>query len=330
MTVFCACPAHEALGLFTVNGACAGNAETAHVTFLRDLPYDVMELIFANLSSYEVARISTTCSTFQAVCRRHLARVHKSRVDLAAGCFGPERFIFLASIINQFLKGQPFDAEGIVVDKEAKLVLVDKSIYGRFSQYIYQAGDVHVMVDFNDEKNVMSIRLPMRRRSMVCVTIRSYSRIRFTISIVSLGSEEAFGILEGVAFLQGLLSGGFARPCSELGLPAHACMVRYVFDNKFRQEELKTPLIAPLVRMASQYTFVVMGLGQMTMDHMQVKQVGVCARLRDPVRDWSAKRKLHLILYVEPKRQGFFCTFVQHVWSFVEMLVLQALGNASF
>jgi hypothetical protein len=326
--------------MFTVRDACAGNVETSLVTGLSDLPYEVMKLILAKLSSYAVTRISTTCSTFRAVCRRHLAGVHKRRIDLAAGCFGRERLIFLAYIIERFRKGQFLNPNGVVEEKGPKVVLVNKSInnygsYGSYCHYVYQAADVHVTVGIMARdwilENDMFIQFPMLKGPIVQVTIRSSPGGPFTIYMVSRGAEEAFGILEGMAFLQGLLCGGFALPYCELGLPADAQVVKY---STFRQEELKTSLVAPLVPMESHHTFAVMGLGKMTMDRMQVQQVKVCTRVHEPANvpalERSAKGKLHLFLHVEPKRQGFFRTAVQLVWSLAEMLVLQALAGASF
>jgi hypothetical protein len=324
----------------TVKDKCAGNMETTRVIGLSDMPYEVMELILANLSSYAVARISTNCSTFRDVCRRHLARVHKGRIDLAAGWFGRERLIFLAYIIERFLKGQSLNPDGVVEEKGAKVVLVDKSIeifgsFGSYSEYVYQAGDVHVTVGIMARDwilhNDMYIQFPTLKGSTVEVTIRSSPGGPVTICMFSLGTEDAFGILEGMAFLQGLSCGGFARPYCDLGLPVDARVVRY---SKFRQEELKTSLFPPLVPVGSHHTFAVVGLGNMTMDHMQVRQVelrtGVPEPANGPALERSAKGKLHLFLNVEPKRQGFFCAAVQEVWSLVEMLVLQALADASF
>jgi hypothetical protein len=73
-----------------------------------------------------------------------VARVHKSRLDLAAGRFGHEQLIFLAYIIERFLKGQSLTPDGVVEKKGAELVLVNKSIssygsFGSYSQYVYQA-----------------------------------------------------------------------------------------------------------------------------------------------------------------------------------------------
>jgi hypothetical protein len=58
-----------------------------------------------------------------------------------------------------------------------------------------------------------------------------------------------------------------------------------------------------------------MGLGHMTMDHMQVRQVELWTRVQEPANgpafERSAKGKLHLLLNVEPKRQGLVRTAVQ-------------------
>jgi hypothetical protein len=90
------------------------------------LPYDLVERVLANLSLHELALVSATSSGFRAVCYRRLAQEHKSRVDLAAGCFGRQQLIYLALTIDRFLKGVPLDRDSAGTEKHARWVLVEE------------------------------------------------------------------------------------------------------------------------------------------------------------------------------------------------------------
>ncbi len=76
-----------------------------------DLPYDMQELILAKRSLLELARISRTHTSFQAVFLGQLAREQKARCDLIVGRLGRARLLRVAALISRFFKGEPLEQD---------------------------------------------------------------------------------------------------------------------------------------------------------------------------------------------------------------------------
>jgi hypothetical protein len=302
----------------TVKYACAGEQETLNVTGWNNLPYDLAEVVLANLSPHELACISTTSSTFRAVCRKRLAQEHKARVDIAAGCVGRERFLYIALILDRFLKLEAIVPDVPEHDKDANWVLLRENVGAIAVDRVYQVGDLKVTILLGDVWRDLVVHLPTVKGPLVRLEVSRYSMRHFNISVFIIGEGQAMGIVEGTAFLQALLSGCLAPLSPDSGLPRNSSIVKYFFDDGCGsgRKGLRTQ-IAPL---APHTTFAVLGVGgaSIVKEHLQVRRVRGC----DPVflflADWSAKTKLHVTCCVEPPpqaRRGFFQTILHYIFN---------------
>jgi hypothetical protein len=318
--------------------ACAGEAVTPDVKGWDDLPYDMLELILGKLSVREVARMSATCSMFLAVCRRRLAQDQKIRCEVAAGFFGHGVLIYLALLIHRFVNGDPLDQEVVEKNKQAKWVLPqtfhlhDTSRNIRRTERVYQAGDMHVGVTLGNMMNTLVLCLPTLMGPIVCLHTRRFSPKLFNITMSRAGEGESFGIVEGMAFLQALVSGAWAPLSSEpsTGVTSDVCIGRHFFESKFKKEDLDTLQIGSLLPGVSSDTFAILGVGcpSMVKERMQVKQIG----WRMPAWPWPipAERPfpsqvlnetLYLVASVHPVpepvqnpkkgRRGWFLSFMK-------------------
>jgi hypothetical protein len=311
--------------------ACAGDAVVPNVTSWSDLPDDMVELILGKMPLQQLARISPTCSAFLAVCHRKLGQEQKLRCELAGGFFGLKGLIYLALLIDRFVNGDPLDQEVDEKDTQAKWVLVEEvelpDIPGNTNRKmrVYQAGDMYVEVTLADKMDELVLCLPTLRGSMVHLHTRRSCPKQYSITMSRVGDGQTFGFVEGVAFLQTLVSGGWTPVPSESGLPSNVCIGRHFFENKFTTEELKTLQLAPLLPMVSPDTFAMLGVGcpSMVKERMQVRHVGWCM----PPTPWpipapsiwpwrTPDKTLHLVVCVHPvpklkRRRGCFELFTQ-------------------
>jgi hypothetical protein len=264
--------------------ACAGDAVVPNVISWNDLPYDMVELILGKMPLQQLARICTTYSAFLAVCRRKLAQEQKLRCELAGGLFGLEGLNYLALLIDCFVNGDPLDQEVVEKDMQANWVLVEEvdlpDIPGNTSRKmpVYQAGVMCVEVTLANRMSELVLCLPTLKGSMVRLHTRRFCPKQYNITMSRVGDGQTFGVFEGVAFLQSLLSGGWTVVPSELGVSSDVCIGRHFFENQFKTDDLETLQLAPLLPMVSPDTFAILGVGCPSMfnERMQVRHVGWC------------------------------------------------------
>jgi hypothetical protein len=301
--------------------------EARHVTCWEHLPYDLVERILANFSVHELAQVCPACSTIRAVCRRRIAQEHKRRCELAETVLGRELLLYLALIIDRYLRGEPLEVEADAEDNRAKWLLVeetrvvDRILRSTRSQRVYQAGNLFVEVSVSTLGNRLLFRVPTLGGLLLRIEIRACRAEQFSLSVVDIGNGEAFGLAEGMAFLQVLLGGVLAPVLMEIGLPSHVRIVKYVFANRLTQEELQGTHFASLVPGPPHTTFAVLGVGRAgaKRENMQVRQVGWWMPLGLPLHMQPRKEHLHLTLCVElpaPPLQetaGLFHTIMQYL-----------------
>jgi hypothetical protein len=75
----------------------------------RALPQKLEELILSKLPLVDLARLSSTSKTFEAVFCMQLGQEQKVRCDFAAKRFGRDRIVSIAALINRLLKGESLD-----------------------------------------------------------------------------------------------------------------------------------------------------------------------------------------------------------------------------
>jgi hypothetical protein len=85
---------------------CAGAQCKNHTMSWSTLLDDVVEVILAQLSLFELARTSPTCRSFQAVYNRLMTKEQNSRCDLAADYFGRGRITCMSLLVQQLLSGE--------------------------------------------------------------------------------------------------------------------------------------------------------------------------------------------------------------------------------
>jgi hypothetical protein len=296
--------------------AYAGDVVTLNVTSWNDLPFDMVELVLGKLSVQELARISATCSAFTADCRRRLAHEQAARCDLAAGVFGREGLIYLALLINRFVNGDPLDQEVVQKDTQAKWGLVeevelpDNVENTNRKKRVYQAGDMHVEVTLAESINELVLCLPTLKGSLVHLHTRRWSAKLFNITMCNVGPDgDAFGFLEGMAFLQALLSGGSSLVSPNARLPGDVCIAKQFYKNRVSIEKVQTLQLAPLVPAMLRPTFAVLRVGcpSMIKERVQVGHVGNCMWRRrwpaPPPWPWPVplpEETFLLLVYVQP------------------------------
>jgi hypothetical protein len=203
--------------------------------------------------------------------------------------------------------------------------LSKKGLYGDTSQRVYRAGNMHMEVILKHLGDHLLVRLPTVKGCLVRLRVISYSA-GFSLTMADIDDGEALGIMEGMAFLQTLLSGGLTPLPFNPRLPGDVVILRYVFDGEFTQEELKSTQIAPLVPLASHHTFAILRVGgdSIMKAHMQIRQMGWCMPLLPTPLPWPlptqfAQTSLHLRLCVRlpiQKQHSFFDRIMQYLINF--------------
>jgi hypothetical protein len=235
--------------------ACAGEARTPFATCWAELPYELEELILAKLSLTELARVSATCRTIQAVFDRQMAEAQKAHCDLAIKCFGRERIACIASLGDRYLMGQAMHAE------------LDQAAYNSYICVISADGTLHVephkeqLSDLSSgtltcECTDIHVDLSFWSTSMRLAMLGAgFGRVDLhfdwhhqwaTISRGPDGDVDA-----GLALCHALLDGNVAPAFHDHALRVEVQLfIVGVYDRQALQAQ-----IAPLMPLASQFTF---------------------------------------------------------------------------
>jgi hypothetical protein len=271
----------------------------------NELPYDMQELILTKRPLLELARISRTHTSFQAVFLALLAREQKARCSLIVECLGRARLARIALLITRFLKGealeQDADGQSIVpglemwedVTRWAKGTFEPPSLKGKI-----QVGSENTVIVFRlrirepveggnvgDVVDVVNEVTPAEATTMiVTMTASDSSQLRLSVTRTTGGgmiivypcNDED---LLGVALMQALLSGEWCPNLVESGLVAIRILARSYLGN-YSYAGLEAQIL-PLLPFASGYHRfnagpLVEGL-PFVRDPVQVRDVGKTA-----------------------------------------------------
>jgi hypothetical protein len=199
---------------------------STHIIGWETLPFEVQELILAQLTLMDLARVATTCKVFHAVFPGVVAKEQSARCNIAAECFGRGRITYIAGLVERIFKG------------EALGISAAKSKRGRSRCWISADGKAH---GSRPHPHRFSLQNPHDRDSMVCCSWRPYAGGfpgLYISAFAKKGTEvymqfdgktgasifvlpTANGDFEGVALVQALLSEGLSRICRDAGQPIH-------------------------------------------------------------------------------------------------------------
>ncbi len=185
------------------------------------LPDDIVEEILAKLSLLELARISRTCSSFNALYDRRLEGEPKARHDLANKAFGHERIARIGALAACFLKGEPLGLPLVEGGTGRFSMSVDGAVVhlGRGSGPRAKAGESIVSVSDYDwlcprrVRQMFTVDVYAENGSIVYMVMHN-NKLEATINLSPSSDDD----LEGVALVQALLSGGLAQSISDAGV----------------------------------------------------------------------------------------------------------------
>jgi hypothetical protein len=220
------------------------------------LPEELIPVILANLSLFELARISCTCRGFKAVYGRLMAAEQKSRRDLAVKSFGGKRIACLLALITHLLGREIPGA--------------DSGKEGRKEGWISEDGELQDLRPCDFSRNlVISFSLYLNcspDRTTVVLVIPHKSQwpgllvdISCDRNNVSLRlSPASDGDLEMVAVVQALLSDGLAEFIRNSKKGAE---IRVLMGSKRCTRAGLKAQIFPLLPFASSFTCMPRGTG---------------------------------------------------------------------
>jgi hypothetical protein len=225
------------------------------------LPFDVVELILANLSLVELARVSTTCSAFGAVSRTQMPREQKARCKLAVRLFGQERTGRIVALILHLLKEKPWSEHFLHGEWNECWISADGVLKGPAPQSLPhrmqpEHGDIRVwaLPGTGDDSITHHSRIMLRAQNWdwSCITILFHRKGPGAVfDVVTLGDDD----LEVVALLQALLNGGLAQFVQDEGQQLEVS-VRRGRCGPISSRAVLRAQVAPLLPYAPRYSQV--------------------------------------------------------------------------
>jgi hypothetical protein len=233
---------------FSVTHAPAGDGEIPLDTKWSDLPVEMKELILNHLSWIDLARISSTCSTFHTAFRRQLAREQKRRCDLAFLCFGRGQIYRIADFIERYLEGKSLDASNPdEPNRTSSSILADGTVVGPPQMHLFPRAYKSTNASVKVGLTKMNIKMTAPSGSLISIFTCKESGESIA-RVYPIGNED----IAGVAFLQALLCEGLAPLSSGAGPHLEICVMRDVSDANITQAGLRMQ-IAPLLPFGSLY-----------------------------------------------------------------------------
>jgi hypothetical protein len=176
------------------------------------LPRELEELILTNLSLLELARASRTCLTFAAFSRTQLVKAQDARLNLAVECFGHERIVALARVIDNLLKGaepavKPSMCSTLSVSHDGVLHVERWMGFGH--ELLDEPGDMRMMVSRSYKLSLVTIFISLSRGSSLGFLFGGIEE-NPTITVRPCAESN----VEEVALLQALLCLGLAASLS--------------------------------------------------------------------------------------------------------------------
>jgi hypothetical protein len=194
----------------------------------NSLPWEMVELILLSLTLVQLARVSSTCRTFQTFFSRRVARQQKALCDQALECFGRDRIACIAGLLDRFLNRGTVDprlTKGVThacwVSADGVLHVSDPANPLTPAHRCHDVGYIRIFLHVDNmpiynisfDSTSMQVKVGDRGSSQVYLSIGP-SRKVLGISIVPGGDDDT----EGVALVYTLLSGGVAPSLGDRGL----------------------------------------------------------------------------------------------------------------
>ncbi len=226
------------------------------------MPIEIIEVILTTLTLLELARVSATCRTFQALYRRRLVGERKARKELATTFFGGDQITRLIAFIVQVLEGASLDLDRGVVDKKLNPLWCPPNgpHYGRLAR-----NNVPGQTSIGPNEIRLDIRpkFPGVTVDSIAVYVgdSQWSQLDLLIRRNGMGvwlrvRPNGDNELEGVGLVQAILDGGLAQYVQDGGKWVRVeieGLVRYQDSESISRLGMKTQ-IAPLLAAGSRYT----------------------------------------------------------------------------
>jgi hypothetical protein len=263
------------------------------------LPNELEELILANLSLTDLARISTTHSSFQRVYCEHLARDQKTRCNLAVECFGRERLSCIATLIRRFVKGEALGMDLDDVSLAAGCCLCEGGLLHKGTaepcvppDWSARAGACTVWVSARRQGTCTTLSFRVRVREGSEVVMRINDRQRAGSILVNPNNAACF---VGVALAQPVVSGCFAPGLDRVFTFVH------IFRWGFLTQVGVDAMTAPLLPFVSKFTVTNPARGQLprVKERVHVGHVGSM---------WKKRITLNVVTHAEPPPVWSWCT----------------------
>jgi hypothetical protein len=236
------------------------------------LHYDMQELILAKRPLLELARISRTHTSFQAVFLAQLAREQKAHCNLIVECLGRARLARIATLISRFLKWEALEQD--LDDYSIVLGLEMWEDVSRWANGTFEPPSMKRKIQVGSEDTVLIFRLRIKEpieggnvvdvvdgvnedtpaeptTMVVTMTASESSQIRLSVTrgndggriiVLPYNDED----LLGVALMQALLSGDWGPNLVESGLVAIRIFARsYLADYSHGGLEAQILLLLP-------------------------------------------------------------------------------------
>ncbi len=249
------------------------------------MPEELVEVILANLSLFELAHIPRTCRSFRDIYRKAMAGEQKTRHDLLIKSRGRKRITAIIDcIMHVFRNGcdNPSECRASTVFADGGLhswVLMDDQVNQGTSEMVLLMQVRYLMA--GQWSHDVDVRFGIWPGTLVTVEIpEDLSGVTIVVTPSSLEN------LEGVAFLQALLSGGLVQFIYD---SRKYCEVRVRWVEWGMEPESSVlgrlrAQIAPLLPFASQYIPVtIMVAGVYTAERLQLGPVSPPLSRRDCV-----------------------------------------------
>jgi hypothetical protein len=245
-------------GFFMGGCACAGQAiGKSPTTSWSSLPNDMVDVILANLSLIELAELSRTCTSFNAVYRRLIAQEQKARRNLAVNCCRLERIRVLARLTGHLLKDEVLHPCFFARAQNAWWISADGVLHGPVCAYgvrqlAREAGDIFVWMYLEKGPPAISnLFVEVTNCTAGQVTMQfNGERKGVTIYVFPTSQDD----LAVVSVVQAMLSEGLADFVHEVGSRVEIRIRGPIIPgSRITPAGLKAQ-IAPLLSFASRYT----------------------------------------------------------------------------
>lgn len=242
--------------------ACAGMMEQSYQSGWRDLPYDLMNEILRKLPMGDLARVATTCRSFNSSFAQLLEKQQKARCDLALAHFGQERITAFVALISNWLNGDTvsqtvvrYMLECFGISPDGKVYVVGTGRVRQSDQVLCETRDIRIETsqDWPEVCVKISWVYQSTARSSICLRFDYYRYIDENVAIIvdPCANED----VHGLALAQVLASKALALPF-RVGGRTMRIQVRWGSDpsRHFTGTDVGLHhLIGPLLPLASEY-----------------------------------------------------------------------------